>query len=164
MKKTSKRSVVVFIGLSTVFLIIVFSIAFVIRGSNERKYITAYTFFQSEDYSAAQRIYSALGNYKDSTKLEKESKKLNAILTIYEKAEKLLESEEYEGAIKNFEEVEDFKDSKEKIKEAKYELAVQYFENKDYGRSKQVFEELEDFKDSKEKVKEAKYELAVQYL
>lgn len=163
MKKTSKGSVVVFIGLSTVFLIIVFSIAFAIRGSNERKYTIAHTFFQSEDYSAAQRMYSELGNYKDSSKLEKESKKLNAILTAYKKAEKLFEGGKYEDAITNFEEVEDFKDSKEKIKEAKYRLAVQYFENKNYGKSKQLFEELKDFKDSKEKVKEAKYGLAVQY-
>ena len=45
----------------------------------------------------------------------------------------------YVEAITKFEETENYKDSVEKIKEAKYQLAINHFENKDYENAKKLF-------------------------
>ena len=78
----------------------------------------------------------------------------------YNKAQTLLDSGSYDEAIAIFTELEDYKDSPEKILETKYAKAESLFASKDYDDAVAIFTELADYNDSADRVKEVKYSKA----
>ena len=74
----------------------------------------------------------------------------------YNKALDLAESGEYEEAISMFVELDDYKDSQDRIKEIKYQQAVVLAEEGKYDEAKALFVELGEYKDSEEQIDEIK--------
>ncbi len=75
----------------------------------------------------------------------------------YKSAGKCLTNSEYDEAIRLYESVSDFKDSQEKIKEAKYQKAASLFANREYSSAYDIWSEVSDYNDGSERMKEAKY-------
>ena len=75
----------------------------------------------------------------------------------YNQAQALLDNGNYDEAIVLFTELENYKDSPEKVLETKYAKAENLFKNKDYDAALAVFEELADYSDSAERIKEVTY-------
>ena len=70
--------------------------------------------------------------------------------TDYNKATELYNAEEYLEASTLFEQLGDYKDSKEMVKECNYLQAVSYYDNSQYDVAVGSFDQLEDYKDSAE--------------
>ncbi|MBO5891449.1 MAG: TIR domain-containing protein [Oscillospiraceae bacterium] len=75
----------------------------------------------------------------------------------YNKAQTLLDGGSYDEAIAIFTELENYKDSPDKVLETKYAKAENLFASKDYDASMAIFTELADYNDSAERVKEVNY-------
>ncbi len=78
----------------------------------------------------------------------------------YERASELFEKGKYEEAAVIFAELEDYKDSPERLNESKYRIADGLLEYREYLEAAEAFEELGDYSDSTEKKKESYYKLA----
>ena len=72
----------------------------------------------------------------------------------YNNAIKLKESGEYDQAIIVFEELNDYKDSKEQVNDCTYETAIELKENGKYEDAITIFKEIENYKDSKNQIKD----------
>ena len=81
----------------------------------------------------------------------------------YASAEKCVANAEYLQAISIYEELTDYKDSPEKVKEARYLLGLSYIESKKYSEAIDIFADLGKYEASAEKLKESKYLQAVSY-
>ena len=112
---------------------------------NENKYKIAKQYIESGNYNEAVSILNDL-NYKDPEDLKGKAQKG----IIYLEACELLKNKQFEEAIEKFTVIEDFEDSKDQIKEANYQLAIEYFHNKEYDMSRQLFKELSKYEDSEE--------------
>lgn len=93
--------------------------------------------------------------------LQKE--KLNDICSknTYYNAGRLIEKKEYEQAIKLYEKIPDFDDSKNKILAAKdglYNEALEMMENGSYNSAIEIFNKILDHKDSSKKIEQCNYE------
>ncbi len=71
----------------------------------------------------------------------------------YSMANNAVSAGNYEEAISTFEELSDFKDSQEKIKEAQYAWAEEKASNGNRNGAKELFERLGDYKDAPERVR-----------
>ena len=82
----------------------------------------------------------------------------------YSMASNAITAGNYEDAISTFEDLEDFKDSQEKIKEAQYAWAESKLASGDEDGAIELFEQLGDYNDSADRIKEihdsASYEQA----
>lgn len=78
----------------------------------------------------------------------------------YNQAQTLLDNGSYDEAIVLFADLEDYKDSRDKVLETKYAKAEKLFANKGYDAALAVFEELADYSDSAERIKEVTYSKA----
>lgn len=58
------------------------------------------------------------------------------------------DTEGYESAITSFSDISQPKDSYEKSRKAKYNLAIEYYNVKDYDKARRLFTELGDYRDS----------------
>lgn len=76
----------------------------------------------------------------------------------YNKGVSLMESGDYEGAIKAFESLDNYKDSSEKIVEAYYMQGESLLENKDYEGAAKSFELAGTYKDATSRILEVYYE------
>ena len=82
----------------------------------------------------------------------------------YNRAEKLSEKGDYDGAIAIFQELGDYKDCNAQVS---YQEALKLLSEKDYISAIHAFEKLEDYKDSKNKKQESEeagYQQAIKYL
>ena len=68
--------------------------------------------------------------------------------TDYKNAVTLMNEGEYEQAVKIFEGLSDYKDSKENISECNYQLGCKEVENHNYSAASDIFSSLGDYKDS----------------
>lgn len=150
LKLVQKNLVLPFILASFMVFAIVIMAALFKRNDNITKYDKAEEYIHSEDYDKAIDILKDV-KYEDSE-----------ILVVYLEARDLLSNEKYEEAIDKLVSIQDFRDSKEQIQFAKYNLAIQYFENKDYDMAKQLFKELNGYEDSKTYLEEIDKEQLVQ--
>lgn len=144
---TKKKSVILCIFI-LLFILVSLGVAFFIQKYNEIKYEEAYKYFEEENYLLAEKIYSQLGNYKNSAELTEEMKILNEQLELYLAGQKLLDGKKYDDAIVCFENANNYKDSFEKIRYSKYNLAIECFNAGDYETAKTIFVELGDYSDS----------------
>ncbi len=76
----------------------------------------------------------------------------------YNTAMEYYENGDYENAISAFEELGDYQDSVDMIKQANYDLAMKYYENGDYATAYTAFDKLGDYSDASEKMAEIKEE------
>lgn len=88
----------------------------------------------------------------------------------YKNAISLMEQNQYEKAIKEFEKLNGYKDSRNKISEAeelflenKYQYAVELYQNKEFEKARKEFELLGDYKNSKVLIKKCLMESGVDY-
>ena len=124
------------------------------------KYNNALELMQNGNYEEAISVFTEVKGYKDSVKLIDASKKNMK----YEEAISLIKSEP-SLALEMFEELGDFKDSKDKCKEVIYNQALSFMDAGQYEDAMQKFEEVGfDFKDSEDKYKEIIYNQAIDYM
>ena len=84
-------------------------------------------------------------------------------LSLYNSAMDLYNAGQYEQAISAFSNLSDYRDSNDKINEAKYGLATQLMNKNEYDRAIELFGEISDYEDSKEKIEQSKLMLASEY-
>lgn len=145
--KRKKNSINLALIIGSIFLILIvcfFIYAFYQREVYANRYDMAQELIAEEKYEESLSLLDKLIDYKDSDELKKKAEKG----IIYLDATKLLNNKKYEEAIEKFEQIKGFKDSTDKIKEATYKLALEYYENKEYDSSRKLFAELEEYKDS----------------
>ena len=81
-------------------------------------------------------------------------------LAKYNKAVSLMEDGSYDEAISFFDELGDYKDSKDMIKKSQYKKGIKLFEDGSYDEAIKEFNSLDNYKDSKDKAIESKYRIA----
>ena len=79
----------------------------------------------------------------------------------YQQAKEYLEQGEYFNAVSAFQELGDYKDSEDLLKEALYMRAKAYLEQGDYALAYGEFDALNDYEDSREMCKEVRYQEAI---
>lgn len=77
----------------------------------------------------------------------------------YKKAVSLFEYERYDEAQSIFEELGDYKDSRDYVKKCNYVKAQVLFTNEKYEEAQNAFEKLGDFQDSKEQISNCKVKI-----
>lgn len=127
-----------------IFTLSFFSYAFYQKNVIANKYEQAKTYIEEGNFDSAIKILNTLQNYKNSDVLKHEAEQG----IIYSNALNLLNEKNYIEAINNFIQIETYKDSKKKLTEAKYYLAVAYYDEKNYNSAKKIFVELDDYLDS----------------
>ena len=75
----------------------------------------------------------------------------------YNKAQNLVESGEFDQAIVIFTELDDYKDSADKVLETNYAKAESLLASQDFDRAVTIFTELGDYSDASARILEAKY-------
>lgn len=113
------------------------------------KYAKANTYLENGDYSEAELIFTALGDYKDSAKMVSKCK--------YQSAVKLLENGEYDLAERAFERLDGYSDSRGMIYQCRYQKAQQLLENGDTAAAKLIFEELDGRWECEDFIKQIEY-------
>ena len=86
-----------------------------IRKKNEEEYERAKGYVQRGEYSAALKIFTSLGSFKDSSR---EAQELRNNESQYQSACSMMASRNYKGAIQSFTRLGNYKDSARKKKEA----------------------------------------------
>lgn len=76
----------------------------------------------------------------------------------YQKAEELMYSEKFEEAYALYESISSFRDSKDKMKEAKYQQAEQLYGSSEFDEAIEIYKELNEYKDSEEKISKVEQE------
>lgn len=159
------------------------------------EYEKAMEYFAEGKFQDAKDIFKKLGDLKNSKaflekakaeikRIEKEIEE-NRKSKQYQDALAFMKKENYEQAERIFEELGDYRDSKEQLKiieiiglELVYISAVSCFENEHYVNARDIFSQLKDFKDSKERYaladkkvkeiekdgKESNYNIALKYI
>ncbi len=82
----------------------------------------------------------------------------------YNAAQDLLDAKKYDQAITAFAELGDFKDSKEKITECKYQKANYLLGQGEFEQAMELFEDLGNYKKSKSQILECRYGIALQLI
>ena len=128
------------------FSFVLFIIFFLLDAFNQRKHmITLYDSgidkINKQEYQEAQEILSKLGDYKDSFDKIKIAQILEQQTEICDKAIEEFDAENYENAIKLFEQIEDFKASEEYPKI--------------YENNIELFKQIDGFENSKEYIEKA---------
>lgn len=82
----------------------------------------------------------------------------------YTQAMKYMQQDQFDKALSNLSNVPEYKDAKEKMKEAHYQYALNLLNQKEYTKSLTEFEKVLDYSDSKVRVKEVHYLYALDLL
>ena len=82
----------------------------------------------------------------------------------YNNAQRLLEAREYDSAVTVFTSLGDFKDSKDKIKEATYEKACAFFAEGKYDDAVKLLAKLGSYNNADQKIHEVKYAKATELM
>lgn len=75
----------------------------------------------------------------------------------YKKADGYLAEGKYDAAIEMFEDLGDYKDSADRVLEAKYQKADSLLGEQEYEDAYAAFEEVQDYSDAQERMKEVRY-------
>ena len=145
------------------------------------QYKKAVALFEAEEYDEAIVVFESLDGYKDSAeqiitakkeKVQKEeaerAKQIEeANSAAYAAAISLFEDKEYDEAIKAFQKLGDYKDSRAQIaviKEAKnndaYSAAMELFNAGKFDQAEEAFTSLSGYKDSESQILNCRYEAA----
>ncbi len=142
-KKKISKPLIIFAVLAAVVLIGFFARPYIIRGID---YIRAERYVANKEYGQAITMYEYLGD----TEKAQEIAYIHASNCLNLEADYLDPASREEGvqltiAVLNFEKAGDYKDSKEKLKEAKFRLGCFYFDDDEYDSAIKYFEELDDY-------------------
>lgn len=143
--QNKKIKIMFLISLSIVLFLIAFlGYAFKQRNIIKENYETGKRLLEIGNYDQAINYFNELKEYKDGENLLIQAQQGS----IYVKACELLNNNDYHNAIEEFEKIVDYNDSVEKIKIAKYELAISFYKSKKYDEAKPIFLELGDYEKS----------------
>ncbi len=110
------------------------------------KYNQAMKCISAGEYEEGYDILTALGGHSEEINDSK-----------YERALAHMEKGGFAEAVELFEDLENYKDSKDKVKEAMYAQAEKYLQDKNYEQAYEAFYKAGDYKDSGDRAKEASY-------
>ena len=115
MKKTRRSIWILAIG-----IVLVASVVALFCTANIRGYSRAQRLYDNGKYSEAYKIYSELGDYRDSAKLAGDAK----IRATYSEAEELFKNEDYEKASEMYGQILEYEDAAEKKELSEHLLKV----------------------------------------
>ncbi|MCL2165353.1 MAG: NPCBM/NEW2 domain-containing protein [Oscillospiraceae bacterium] len=116
------------------------------------KYGKAERLLAAGNYDAAKEMFLALGNYRDAMYMANEVER--------QRAEKFLESADFDDAIALYEDLGEY----EKASETRYAKAKHLMDIGSFDEAIALFEELENFSDSRKMLVEANYQKALSML
>lgn len=114
--KKAKRSV----WILAIGIVLVASVVALFCTANIRGYSRAQRLYDNGKYSEAYKIYSGLGDYRDSEKLAGDAK----TRATYSEAEELFKAEDYEKASEMYGQIPEYEDSAEKKEQSEHLLKV----------------------------------------
>ena len=156
---TSRKKILLII-IPCIFLGAIAFTAYFLRNSNEKNYKLANSYVESGKYSEAQKIYSKLGQYKDSEELSKEAYKNSQNKELYNEAIDEFKVGNYQSAIDILKSISDFEDSETQIEKITYILAKKYYDNEQLNEARKLFLQIEEYKDSLSYLKEIELKIA----
>lgn len=112
-----------------------------------KNYSEAKEYIEIGDYKEALDILERLDSLYDKDEIEILIEECE-INILYIKANDYMINEKYDKAVEAYEELDDFKDSKELLKEAYYQYGIQLFNLEMYTKAKHMFMALNDYKES----------------
>lgn len=115
MKKTKRSVWILAIG-----IVLLASVVALFCTANIRGYSRAQSLYDNGKYSEAYKIYSELGDYRDSAELAGNAK----IRATYSEAEELFKNEDYEKAIEMYGQIPEYEDAEEKKELSEHLLKV----------------------------------------
>lgn len=136
----------------------------------QQAYNQAVQLYNAKQYEESIAAFDALGSYKDSANQSKQIKEEVAAAELaqkieeenaaaYAEAEKLLQAGEYDQAIAVFSELGEYRDSNEKLGEARnaaaYAQAEELLKTKRYDEAISAFSSLGPYKDSEQRAENA---------
>lgn len=147
--KIPKKSKKMVISIAVAICCILFGTACtVINAMPSVKYDKAEKAFLKGNYEKAIKYYTALGDYEDATeKLEK-----TIIVNHYIKGKRMIEKENYDGAIEELSQVENYKDSDELIKQCHYYKGLYFLEQGGNVAAALEFGNANDYEDANDQV------------
>ena len=150
-KREKKINKYIFVTTCIVALIILISVLVAQYGvpyiKNYIDYRAAKTMLANQDFDGAEDAFKALGEFKDSEDMIKES--------LYEKAVYNRDNGRFSDAEDIFNSLGDYSDSVEQIKETRYQEAIAFLENEEtLDDAIEQFTSLGDYSDSKTKLEE----------
>ncbi len=80
----------------------------------------------------------------------------------YSEAVALFDAKDYEAALNEFNQIADYKDSENYIKDCEYKLATDLFKANDFQSALEKFKTISDYKDSDKYIKKCEFELSVE--
>jgi tetratricopeptide (TPR) repeat protein len=146
----NKKKLITLVLLCIVFLIVVFSFAFIIQYVNEINYDSAKGYLENGQYYEAQEIFSNLGKYKNSESLLKETDECISKKEIYNNALEDYENKKYDSAIDKLKTIREFEDSESQIDIITYDYAKKLFNENQLIESRKYFLQIEGYQDSAE--------------
>ena len=114
--KKAKRSV----WILAIGIVLVASVVALFCTANIRGYSRAQRLYDNGKYSEAYKIYSGLGDYRDSEKLAGDAK----TRATYSEAEELFKAEDYEKASEMYGQIPEYEDAAEKKEQSQHLLKV----------------------------------------
>ncbi|GGN99786.1 tetratricopeptide repeat protein [Saccharibacillus kuerlensis] len=124
-------------------------IAIYVATSSLRQYSSAKSMMNKQNYEGAITSFSALGDYKNSYTLLKESR--------YLLGEQFLENKDYIQAKAVFEELKSYENSEMNLLETNYQIGIQQFDDQDYEGAIETFNLTEGYKETEQWINESKY-------
>ncbi len=115
MKKTKRSIWILAIG-----IVLLAGVVALFCTANIRGYSRAQRLYDNGKYSEAYKIYSGLGDYRDSEKLAGDAK----TRATYSEAEELFKAEEYEKASEMYGQIPEYEDAAEKKEQSEHLLKV----------------------------------------
>ena len=149
-KPVSKSGLAIFLSAIAVLLIggVILTVYLVNQAGKASDYDEAMALMDSGKYSAAQAIFTDLGNYKDAEEFVIQCQNIIS----YNTAIQQMESGNYQVAKIAFEALGNFRDSREMVVECQkgidYDLAMETMASGDFTGAKSMFESLIPYKDS----------------
>lgn len=126
------------------------------------KYNSAQKLLEAEQYSEAYNAFIELEGFEDSVAMANKAKQLENDSTHYNKAISLLNENNKEKALEEFQQANGYKDTDEQIasitetiNSEKYEQAEQLFSDGNYEEAIKIYNEIVQYRDSKDKISSA---------
>ena len=127
---------------SCVVLILILSLCLSLSGCSQQTYWRAIKLYNDGQYDAAATMFSELGDYKDSGKMQ--------TLSRYWEALTLMENGEFSTALPRFLKLGNYEDSADRAIECTYQMALAAFESEDYQTAENFFLEQPQYRNTPE--------------
>ena len=163
-KKKRKKRALIFLGLVGVFVIFcVVKVAATLWNSiSETAINNEYTYTTDESSNKGREAYlekidDAIEVYVGDGDIKSEKNQKH----LYKQGKKVLEKEEYLGAVQILNNCSEYEDTAELLKEANYKAGLEFEKAGGYGYAASHFEDCGDYTDAKDRAKENHYQLVL---